>query len=57
MKEQIKELIAEYTRAIEILTDEGNTDRALCNSFIVGKINGLCKAVNDLTEILEGEEE
>ena len=53
MREKIKELIAIYARTIEQLTEDAKADGALCNSFIVGKINGLSMVAGDLSDILE----
>lgn len=58
MTEQIKTLISEYTEAINLLEEDRRNDKlTISNAYRVAKIGVYGKVIEDLTGILEGEED
>lgn len=59
MKERINALIAEYQDAIELLEQDRREEKfiSVSNAYRTAKIGAYQKVVEDLTGILEGEED
>lgn len=59
MKERINALIAEYQDAIELLEQDRREEKfiSVANAYRTAKIGVYQKVVEDLTGILEGEED
>ena len=59
MKERINALIAEYLDAIELLEQDRREEKfiSVSNAYRTAKIGAYQKVVEDLTGILEGEED